>query len=277
MRFLAIFLLALLLFGCTQQSSQSQQLPAQTNYSNVSQSPSSPPIANSSPTTQSAPSLSSEEITFNSNGWQIYGSYYVSSNNNPTKVILLLPGLGDSRAAYPVDFIQQLHDSMPDASVLAMDLRGQGKSSNLGSWQQFSYQDFYQMKTDVISADNYLSSTYPTVKEFYVVGASVGSTAAITAAAQDSRITKLVLLSPGQSYNGVDITDASGQYKHGILAIASSGDQYAASTVQWLSGNGPQVFTKIYGGSAHGTELFQATKNDTTPVTGLIVNYLQTN
>lgn len=225
-----------------------------------------------------ATSLKSEEVSYNSGAWKVYATLYPSQSKTPTKAIILVPQLGKTRESYPVSFIESLHNHFPEAVVLAIDPRGHGKSTNLGNWQSFDTAAYKDMKTDILAArKNLFEPRYPNVEEYYVVGASIGSTSAINAAAQEKRITKVVMLSPGMMYKNVDITDSVEDYRHALLLVASSGDSYSVQAVNEIKtlSSGPETEIKIYAGSAHGTDLFDATKDSDDSLSAKIVEFLK--
>ncbi len=221
-------------------------------------------------------SLASSQIIYYSTGWNISGTLYPSTTV-PMKLIILVPALDKTRDCYPQYFIQKLHDQIPDAAVLAIDSRGNGKSNDLGSWHSFDSFAFKDMKTDVLSAKTYFVEKYPTLKEYYVVGADMGSTAAILAGVQENLIVKIVMLSPGMSYENVSIQQPLYDYHHALLAVATSGDSYPAQSVSSIQNlrNIPETSVKIYDGSADGADMFDSTQTSSTPLSDLIVNFLK--
>jgi pimeloyl-ACP methyl ester carboxylesterase len=293
MRVFVFLLLSLLFIGCTAQQpsapqpnasppiktvdldNTTQQEPAPSGTGQPT-APSTPPATGTAP----APSynLASKEVSFPSGAWKVYGTLYQSTSKTPTRVIVLVPGMGTTRDSYPQSFIKRLHDDMPDAMVLALDMRGTGKSTNLGTWDKFTTDDFKDMKTDIISAEKVFKDDYPTVKEYYAVGASIGSTAAILAAAQDRKIDKVVMLSPGMEYQGVSIDSALQGYATPLLAVASSGDAYSAQAVDSIGSltSKEQTTKKIYPGiSAHGTDMFDATQTYPDRLEAVVSNFLK--
>jgi pimeloyl-ACP methyl ester carboxylesterase len=203
---------------------------------------------------------------------------YPGKDKASSKLIILVPGLGTTRDAYPLDFISSLHDAVPDAMILAIDPKGHGKSSNLGSWRDFDYSLFLDMRNDITAAKPYIVSKYPTVKQIYVVGASMGSTSALLAGVKEKYITKVVMISPGIAFNNVDITapGALDSYSQQLLVVASSGDSYSSNSAYEISSltSKSQTTMKIYPGSAHGTDLFSGTKGDDTPLSNLLIDFL---
>jgi esterase/lipase len=279
-----------LLSGCIQLPSTGNQNQNTQNPPNTT--PSQPPIkqypdqtpsqtGTTSQTGTNTPDvpvsiIPSQEISYDSGGWTIYGTLY-SAKEMPKRMIVLVPGLGTTRDSYSQSFVVKLHDQMPDALVLAIDPRGHGKSTNLGDWRVMDTAAFQDMRTDIINSKKYIVDKYPAVKQLYVVGASMGSTAAITAGAKEKSITKVVMLSPGMEFNKVDITSAISAYVQPLLVIASSGDAYSAQSAQQIVSmtSKSQTTLKIYPGSAHGTELFDATQGTDDPVDAVIIDFLK--
>ena len=222
--------------------------------------------------------LKNKEISYISGAWKIYGTLYDSVDKTPKRAIILIPMLGEARDSYPISFIEKLHDGFPDALVIAIDPRGHGKSTNLGTWNDFDADMFKDMKTDILTLrTKYVQPNYPDVETFYAVGASMGSSSAIMAGAQEKTINKLVMISPGMEYQGVDITAGVEDYVHPILLISSTGDDYSESSISQIksiSGR-PELETKMYSGSAHGTDLFADTAGTSQPLEDAIVGFLK--
>lgn len=220
--------------------------------------------------------LKSEDVSFYSYGWEIHATVYENINKNPSKAVFLLPMLGETRESYPQSFITRLHDEFPELMIMAIDSRGHGESTNLGTWEDFDMAQFKDMQNDVISGMAYVESTYPTVKEYYVIGASIGSTSAILAGARDRDIVKIAMISPGMEYKEVNIEDAAEDYQRPLLLVAAIDDYYSlTSTTDINSLSSSQVTKKLYSGSAHGTDLFEATKDEDEPLEDVIVDFLK--
>ena len=215
----------------------------------------------SSSGTSTGPSIDSEEITYKSFGWEIHGTLYPAVNKkNPTVGIVLVPMLDHERDSYPASFIEDLHEKMPGAAILAIDARGHGESTNLGTWDNFQYDDWIGMGTDIEKAKDYFKDNYPTADEYYIVGASIGSTAAILAGEQENDITKIAMLSPGIEYRGVNIEDELDNYVHPLFVAYTTGDAYSASSASQISSISSKATIKSYSGSSHGTDMFDDTE-----------------
>lgn len=288
MRFL-FFLTFILFLGCIQgepaspaiteeipaQPSESMQEPAVAGEvpetSEVTEMPSETVPAQPLETPFEKASVKSDEITYDSSSWKIRGTMYPARQASPTKVIVLVPTLGESRNSYPSRFIERLHDEFPEAIVVSIDPRGQGESTNLGNWETFGIFDFKNMKLDITDLQKYIDPKAPTAKEYYVIGSSIGSSSAVNAASQMKSINKIVMISPGD-YHEVDISRAVDSYVKPLLVVVGDDDRYSYQKALEL--NLPN--TKIYRGvSAHGTDLFDATKNDPEPLEEAIIKFLK--
>ncbi len=217
------------------------------------------------------PSIESEDITYKAFGWEIHGTLYPAVNKkNPTVGIILVPMLDHDRTSYPASFIEDLHEKMPEALILAIDARGHGESTNLGTWEDFQYEDWIGMGTDVKQAKKYFKDNYPTADEYYVVGASIGSTAAILAGEQENDITKIAMLSPGIEYKGVNIEDEVDNYVHPLFVAYTAGDGYSASSASQINSISSKATLESYPGSSHGTDMF-----DDTEVSSDLIDFLK--
>ncbi|MBI4016284.1 MAG: alpha/beta fold hydrolase [Candidatus Aenigmarchaeota archaeon] len=138
-------------------------------------------------------------------------------------------------------------------SVVSIDFRGHGKSDS--DWQKFTSKDFNAMTLDIKAAQDFL--TTKGIKQFIVVGASIGANAALKQASQDMTIRGVVLLSPGLEYKGVKTEDAARALKVPALLIASKEDEYSYLSAQKLHSI---ISTKkqiiLYEDAGHGTQMF---------------------
>ena len=280
MRFL--LLVFILFLGCTQTGSVSDNTTEVTEEPSIPDEPSDQPAIADEPAAEAEPppeepvevtSLESEEIVYDSSSWDIHATMYPAQQPSPTKVIMLVPMLGETRDSYPIRFIERLHDEFPEAIVITIDPRGQGESTNLGTWEDFDSFAFKNMKLDILDSKKYLEPKIPTIKEYYVVGSSIGSTSAINAGAQVKYINKIVMISPGD-YHDVDIDDAVDDYAKPLLVVVGDDDRYSYQKTIEIKSAAQQ--TKIYKmESAHGTDLFEATKDSSDPLEEVIIDFLK--
>jgi pimeloyl-ACP methyl ester carboxylesterase len=182
-------------------------------------------------------------------GTQLAALLYESSNR-PAPAVVLVHMFGRSK-----DDWSSLADRLQDAglTVLAVDLRGHGQSSG-------SSQTLGAMTDDVRAAVRWLGSR-PTVRPgVAIVGASLGANLAAIAAADDSSVRALGLLSPSLDYRGIRI-DASVMRKlsdRPLWLSASTEDPYALRTVKELLAGAATREQRISGVAAHGTNLLSA-------------------
>ncbi len=147
----------------------------------------------------------------------------------------------------------------PGLTILAIDLRGHGASTTGPSGEMLDPRSFDQpafeaMAADVIGAVEYLHEQHgPSPRALAVVGSSIGSSAAIRAAAEDARIGAVVAVSPGRAYRGVDaITPVPRLSERPLLAIAAAEEPPAAEAARNIAQIAPRGQLQLYPGSAHG-------------------------
>ncbi len=136
-------------------------------------------------------------------------------------------------------------------TALAVDLRGHGQSEG-------SAVPAPVMALDVRAALSWLAGRPEvTTGAVAIVGASIGASLALLAAAETPSVRGVALLSPASDYRGVRL-DAAGR-KYGarpLLLVASSEDPFALRTLHGLAGEGqPAHEQRISGVAAHGSQL----------------------
>lgn len=195
-----------------------------------------------------------------SDGFTIHGTLTPGLSASPA--VVLVHQLGSMRAEWTT-LIERLHVA-PPLTVLAIDLRGHGASAagpdgplDVG---QFDAAQWAATSNDVLGAVAYLR-TNPhglSPQRIGLVGASIGSTAAILAAASDPTLDAIVTLSPGRAYRGVDaITPAIGLGHRHLLSLAASGeaDSVEASSTFVRITTGEEL---VLDGNDHGVALLAA-------------------
>jgi pimeloyl-ACP methyl ester carboxylesterase len=143
-------------------------------------------------------------------------------------------------------------------AVLAVDLRGHGDSGGsyaaaLGSMQQDvqAALDWVKLRPEVLPG------------HLGIAGASLGASLAVMAAAADTAVRSVVLLSPGGEYRGVRCEASMRKFADrggAAMLVASTGDPYAARTARQFAamGSGLRDLRIIDGSNAHGTRLLDA-------------------
>lgn len=243
------------LAGCGSEASA----PSPSQAPGRSQPPEPPATTPTAPVERVAPEAPAgqvQRVTFTTeDGVRLVGSVRWSATRGAPAVVLVHQ-LSSSRQEWaPV--VAALSEP-PGLTTLALDLRGHGESTSGPSgaldWQRFEQSDYEAMAKDVAAAVAYLRADPGTrPNRVVVVGSSIGSTAALLAAAADPTIAAVALLSPGRAYRGVDaITPASRLGQRPLLAIAASGEQpstLAGQDMARVAASGRFVSAH---GSAHG-------------------------
>lgn len=91
-------------------------------------------------------------------------------------------------------------------------------------------------------------------RSYAFVGASTGGTAAIVAAMTLDPLA-VVVISPPLRFAGLDAVLAAGRLQRPVLIMAAKDDQPAIQSLETLSRALPNPDTKVFDGSAHGTDL----------------------
>ena len=129
----------------------------------------------------------------------IAASYYEATSE---KAVILVHMYGMTRQSWK-DFAVYLQEK--EYQVLAIDLRGHGQSLEQNkkkmSYISFHEQDFLNMIKDIEAAKKFLQEQG--ASDISIVGASIGANLALSVAAKDAEITKIVALSPGLNYKGL--------------------------------------------------------------------------
>jgi acetyl esterase/lipase len=115
------------------------------------------------------------------------------------------------------------------------------------------------MVDDVRAAKRHLSLRPDVIhSRIGVAGASLGANLAVLAAAEDTGIASLVLLSPSLDYRGLRIEAAMRQYgKRPALLVAGRDDGYAMRSVKELADvRGGIREVLLLDGAGHGTTMF---------------------
>lgn len=175
-------------------------------------------------------------------------------------LVILVHQLGSSRAEW-APLLERLH-ARPALATLAIDLRGHGESTEGAggaalSWRDLDDAQWAATAEDVLAARRFVGSADSgvTPARVAVVGSSIGSSAAIAAAAQSEDIHVVAALSPGRAYRGFDaITPSTRLGERPFLAIVAREEADATETAQAMARitGGEAVLTD---GSAHGVAM----------------------
>lgn len=186
------------------------------------------------------------EVIFKTNdGVNISGTLYGKDNELG---VILVPMIGKTKDSYKglVNLLEKDYKTMP------IDLRGHGKSQ--GDITKFTDGDYMRMPNDVKAAAEYLKKIG--VKRIAIVGASIGANAALQYAVKDENVSTLVLISPGESYHGLDGLKAAGRFARPALVASGTADKSSMQTAYNIEAANPLVKLVSYSTGAHGTDIF---------------------
>ena len=191
---------------------------------------------------------SGKGVSFHAEDGRTINALLFEADQKPAPAVVLVPMLGR-----PKDDWQAVGQKLSDGGVtaLAIDLPAQTMPADAkaaGFWPG-----------DVRSAIAFLAARSEVRPgSIGVAGASLGASIAALAAAADSRVRSLVLISPALDYRGVRIENAMRQYgARPALLLASAHDPYAARSARELAGKdapGPRD-VRLSETAAHGTLL----------------------
>jgi esterase/lipase len=129
-------------------------------------------------------------------------------------------------------------------TVLTFDFRGHGDSDD---------GDFADIEKDVRAAIQFMRADGST--KIFVVGASMGGTAALAVAAEED-LAGVVAISAPAEFEGIDALARVGQITEPKLFIAASGDKPYADDLEAMFGQALEPKERqLFDGSEHGTAL----------------------
>ncbi len=183
-------------------------------------------------------------------GTNLIASYYSGGD----ELVVLLHMLNKDRHAWD-DFAEALNKR--GFTVLAPDLRGHGESDL--NWMVFKDADFLGMVDDVGDFIDFVIDKKE-LSKVYVVGASIGANAAIISGAEDSRIDKVVMLSPGNDYHGLKPAGSLLDFGKPALIVYGQLDSASANAARSMADtakikNLPVKSIAYRDSRAHGTDM----------------------
>ncbi len=191
----------------------------------------------------------SSKVSFKTDdGWVIIGNLYTPRGTSKGKVLLL-----HERGGQALDW-DSLCSSLKAAgfTVLAIDQRGAGRSIK-GPGPNGAGAP-WNTGNDIAAAIKFLHTSKP----IGIAGASYGANNALLyAAAHQNQVSTLLLLSPGEDYNGLKAVPPARIYHGSVFIMYGKSDK--------IVGNGPEEIAKTLpgknhilapvDGSEHGTDL----------------------
>lgn len=179
-------------------------------------------------------------------GITIAGTFHEAAG--PAPAVVLVPMYTRTRDDWR-GFAERLHAS--GFSTLAIDLRGHGGSGGASTPAP-------AMALDVRAAIDFLAAR-PAVRAIGVVGASLGASVGLMAAAEAPLVRGVAMLSPAADYRGVRLDAAVKKYAaRPLFLVASTEDPLAARTVRGLVADAvPAREQRLSLVAAHGTLILE--------------------
>ncbi|UCD63736.1 MAG: alpha/beta fold hydrolase [Candidatus Zixiibacteriota bacterium] len=218
------------------------------------------------------------EITMTTTDGLELHAWLTESPVGKAPLFVLLPMMGHTHTSYN-PFIKALYERFKTKDstrtlqtlphILSLDLRGHGASTRLQSAtisrQEMEPEDFAHYPSDVAAMiEKVAAENEAAIDRNYIViiGASIGANTAIMAAEQVSGVRQVVMLSPGESYRGLEPAASLVNFSGQALILAAKEDSYSRTSSEKLAGLNKKLATlKIYEGSYHGTDLIDADKH----------------
>ncbi len=184
-------------------------------------------------------------------GVEIAGLWWDKGGGRSALLLHMMPATKESW----IPLAEQL--SAKGLNVLAIDFRGHGESGG-GDYRKFSDDEHGWYFDDAKAAKAWLRSKYPE-GELVVAGASIGANVAIYLLAENSDVRRVVALSAGQNYHGINAEQATVAFRsesQKLLLIASldDGDNSVQNQLLHELCLGSELLIVSEGG--HGTDLF---------------------
>ena len=153
--------------------------------------------------------------------------------------------------------------------ALTFDFRGYGKSKG--------------NKDDIPNIDKDIKAAIAYVKQYdyeklFLIGASMGGTATIVAAAEEDVSGVVTLAAPDKMGNDMDALAVVSKLKMPKIFISAKGDEYHAESANRLYENAvePKAI-EIIEGKAHGTFIFEEEPENAQTLKDIIFNFLDNN
>ena len=249
-RLLLPLILALLLAVACGGSSKKSATPTPVASSAGAVSVATLSSADVKPTAQPTPApvtdtsaVRDEPVVFETtDGVQIHGHLY--STAGPLRKVVVFGHEYDKDQTAWRDFAREL--ATKGVNALTFDFRGYGETGGT--------KDVSKINLDMDAAVRFMSSRdYPLI---YLIGGSMGGTAALKVAAQE-KVAGVVAVSAPVSFMGLDASNDVAKITAPKLFVASSSDDGAAASVQTFMEKAQQPKQgKIYDGNEHATDIF---------------------
>ena len=194
-------------------------------------------------------SAASQRVTLRTEDGVTIAAAWHETSTRPAPAVILVHMLGRSRQEWE-GFAGHL--AAEGIGVLAIDLRGHGESSGDAAG------DYTSMLKDIAAARQHLAVRPDVVHgRIGIAGASLGANLAVLAAADDTAIVSLAMLSPSLEYRGLRSEVALRKYgRRPAFLVVSDDDPYAMRSAKDLQKTGPGVRELVVlNGAGHGTNM----------------------
>lgn len=255
--------------SATPQTSTTPTRTARATSTLPLKTPTSPVLPTAGAVAPITTNIQEEEVKISvGDGVDLSGSFYAPNQaTTPWPGVLLLHMAYGDRHDWG-DFPKKL--GAAGYAVLAVDLRGHGKSGGNRDWSKGPQ--------DAAQAWRFLTNQ-PGVdpQRTAIVGASFGANLALVQGAAEDAVRTVVLLSPGLNYFGISTAGAMKDFgERPVLIAASSEDSYAAESARQLKqlAAGPAEL-QMFDGAGHGTHMFSAQPELAQQVLDWLARYLQ--
>ncbi len=248
-RLVVPLIFALVLAACG-GSSKNNATPTPVASTGAAASVATVASADAKPTAQPTPApvtdtsaVHDEPVVFQTtDGVQIHGHLY--STPGPLRKIVIFGHEYDKDQTAWRDFAKEL--ATRGINALTFDFRGYGETGGT--------KDPSKIDLDMDAAVRFMSSRdYPLI---YLIGGSMGGTAALKVAAQE-KVAGVVAVSAPVSFMGLDASNDVAKITAPKLFVASSGDDGAPASVQTFMDKAQQPKqSKIFDGNQHATDIF---------------------
>ena len=193
----------------------------------------------------------SQRVSFRTEDGVTIAATWYEPSFRPAPAVILVHMLGRSRRDWD-GFASRLAES--GIGALAIDLRGHGDSVYFAGSDGG---DYSAMVKDLTAARRYLGSRADVrPSHIGIAGASIGANLAVLAAAADTAIASVALLSPSLDYRGLRIEAAARSYgSRPMLLVASDDDPYAGRSAVELQKGGSTRELLSLTAAGHGTNM----------------------
>lgn len=225
-------------------------------------------------------------FTIKSDSLRLYGDLHVPPilGNRP---LLIALHMNRSNSQSYHDFISFVDDNFCGGNpakvlycpyIVAFDLRGHGRSTTKGqnttTYKNRDENEYKKIPSDIAYAVNeMLSDTSLNIdtNRIYVIGASVGANVAIMLTEHLPIVSKVVMLSPGEKYIGLEPARALKQFDGEVLIFAGKEDNYSYHSSQnFAKIDTTRIELEVLETGNHGTNIIN---NDSTAMKRM-VNWL---